>query len=76
MEEKDLELANKKAGFRFKGQMRQIFGILKEKEEISEYGTQSTRSGQQEFHKSNNNTASGSRKRGHDNKDANNKRQK
>ena len=34
MEDCDLEIANRRAGFKFRGQMEQIFGILKEREEM------------------------------------------
>jgi hypothetical protein len=40
MEEKELEKAYKVAGQRFKGQMRQIFGILKDKEEPKQHQRQ------------------------------------
>jgi hypothetical protein len=35
LEDKDLETANKRAGYKFRGQMEQIIGILKEKEEMN-----------------------------------------
>jgi hypothetical protein len=65
MEDKDLEIANKRAGFKFKGQMKQIFGILKEKEEWKQNNTQTQRpmqhNNQNDQH--NNNKNAGARKR-------------
>ena len=39
LEDKDLDLAYKRAGNKFKGQMGQIFGVLKETEELKQYQT-------------------------------------
>jgi hypothetical protein len=78
MEDKDLEIAYRRAGFKFRGQMRQIFGVLKEREEVKQQHTQTQKPTQQYNHNNehSNNTASGTRKRRAQDNDNQNKRSK
>ncbi len=68
IEDKYLDLAYKRAGNNFKGQMRQIFGILKETEEHTkqpptrQYNPHNTQNEENRRNNSNNTTI-GSRKR-------------
>ncbi len=58
MKDKELEMAYRRAGFKFRGQMKQIFGILKDIEDLNQTQTQGNR------HNDNgNNTPLGTRKR-------------
>ena len=69
MEDKDLEIANKRAGHKFRGQMRQVFGILKEKDEASQQQRGQTTS-------DSNSQNLRTRKRGAQTEEQSNKRQK
>jgi hypothetical protein len=78
MDDKELEIAYRRAGFKFRGQMRQVFGILKEREEMKQHHTQTqrpTHHNNQNDEYSNNKTI-GTRKRRAQADDHHNKRTK
>ena len=60
MNDKELDIAYRRAGYKFKGQMKQIFGILKEREELRQ---QQTEQRQTQNERNGNNTKLGTRKR-------------